>query len=198
MRKLTAKWTLHLLTIDQQCQRFSDSKSCLDLFNRDPSDFLRRLVTIHETHLLQENVPAHKSIKTMVKINELRLKLLPHLPYSPDLAPSNFYLFLNLKRWLQGHRFSSNEEIKWETDGYFGALEKLYYKRGIEMLEDRWNKCIKLNTFNAKQRPYHRICNDISLFGTKRVKGDYVKESIGFDFTGLSKNLNKIVSTIFR
>ena len=27
-----------------------------------------------------------------------------------------------------------------------------------------------MNPFSAKQRPYHRICNDISLFGTKRVK----------------------------
>ena len=27
-----------------------------------------------------------------------------------------------------------------------------------------------VNPFSAKQRPYHHICNDVSLFGTKRVK----------------------------
>ena len=80
----------------------------------------------------------------MPRINELRFELLPHPPYSPDLSPSDFYLLLNLKRWLQGYRFSSNKEVKWETDGYFVGLDKLYYKRGIEMLKNRWTKCIEL------------------------------------------------------
>ena len=48
IRKLTAKWVPCLLTINQKRLRFRDSKSCLDLFNRNPSDFLRRLVTIKE------------------------------------------------------------------------------------------------------------------------------------------------------
>ena len=38
----------NLLTIDQE-RRVRDSKSCLDLFNCNPSDSLRRLVTIDET-----------------------------------------------------------------------------------------------------------------------------------------------------
>ena len=34
----------------------------------------------------QGNAPCHKSIATMEKLHELHFKLLPHLPYSPDLA----------------------------------------------------------------------------------------------------------------
>ena len=60
----------------------------------------------------------------MSKINELRLELLLHPSYSSDLAPSDVYPFPNSKRWLQGQRFSSNEEVKWETDGYFEGLDK--------------------------------------------------------------------------
>ena len=93
---------------------------------------------------MQDNTPAHKLIKTIAKINELRFESLPHPPYSPDLAPGVFYLFPNLKRWLQGQRFSLNEEIKWETDGYFGGLDKWYYTRGIEILKDPWTKFIQL------------------------------------------------------
>ena len=48
MRKLTAKWVPCLPTIDQKRQGVRDSMSCLDLFNHNPSDFLRRLVTIDE------------------------------------------------------------------------------------------------------------------------------------------------------
>ena len=48
MRNLTSKWLLGLLTIDQNHQRGRESKSCLDLFNCSPSDFLRWLVTIDQ------------------------------------------------------------------------------------------------------------------------------------------------------
>ena len=34
------------------------------------------------------NAPCHKSMKTMVKLNKLSFELLPHPPYSPDLALS--------------------------------------------------------------------------------------------------------------
>ena len=49
MRKLTAKRVPRLLTIDQKHRRVRDSKSCLDLFNHNPSDFPRQLVTINQT-----------------------------------------------------------------------------------------------------------------------------------------------------
>ena len=46
----------------------------------------------------QENASRHKSMKTMVKLNELSFELLPHPPYSPYLAPSDYWLFANLKK----------------------------------------------------------------------------------------------------
>ena len=51
MRNVTAKWVPRLLTINQKHQRVRDSKCCLNLFNRYPSDFLRRLVTIDERRI---------------------------------------------------------------------------------------------------------------------------------------------------
>ena len=92
----------------------------------------------------QDNATAHKSMKTMVKIKEFRFELLPYPLYPSDLAHNDFYLLSILKKWLQRQRFSSYEEVKWETDGYFGGVDKSYYKRGIEMLKDRWTKCIEL------------------------------------------------------
>lgn len=91
-----------------------------------------------------DNAPAHSSLKPMAKMHELRFELLAHPTYSPDLAPSDYYLFPDLKRWLAGKRFYTNEEVEWETDAHFEELDKSYYKRGIEMLKDRWNKCIEL------------------------------------------------------
>lgn len=92
----------------------------------------------------QDNAPCHKSIKTMAKLYELGFELLPHPPYSPDLAPSDFFLFANLKRMLAGKKFSTDEEVIAETEAYFEAKEKSYYKNGIEKLYDRYNRCIAL------------------------------------------------------
>jgi hypothetical protein len=35
-----------------------------------------------------------------------------HLPYSPDLAPCDFFLFLKMKLKLKGRRFDTIEEIQ--------------------------------------------------------------------------------------
>jgi histone-lysine N-methyltransferase SETMAR len=52
----------------------------------------------------------------MAKIHELGYELLLHPPYSPDLAPSVYFLFPNLKKWLGGKKFDSNDEIISETN----------------------------------------------------------------------------------
>ncbi|GFV39822.1 putative DD34D transposase [Trichonephila clavipes] len=49
MRELCSKWMPRELTIDEKQQRIDDSKQCLELFNRNKSEFLRRYVTIDET-----------------------------------------------------------------------------------------------------------------------------------------------------
>lgn len=92
----------------------------------------------------QDNAPCHKSIATMAKMHELGFELLPHPPYSPDLAPSDFYLFADLKKMLAGKKYGSNEEVIAETEAYFESKDKPFYKRGIEMLERRWTDCITL------------------------------------------------------
>ncbi len=73
------------------------------------------------------NAPYHKSMKTMAKLNKLGFNLLPHQPYSPDLAPSNYWLFADLKKMLQGKRFGSNEEVLVATEAYFEAKDKSFY-----------------------------------------------------------------------
>ncbi|EFN85281.1 Histone-lysine N-methyltransferase SETMAR, partial [Harpegnathos saltator] len=45
----------------------------------------------------QDDTRVHTSILTMAKLNELKYELLEHPACSPDLAPSDYYLFLNLK-----------------------------------------------------------------------------------------------------
>jgi len=80
----------------------------------------------------------------MGKLRYLHYELLEHLVCSPDLAPSDFYLFPKLKIFLAGHRFSSNQEPIAAVEGYFADLTKNHYRDGIMVLEHCWNKCISL------------------------------------------------------
>ena len=74
------------------------------------------------------NAPCHKSIATMAKLHELHFELLLHPPYFPDL-------FADVQRIIQGKRFGSNEEVISETETYFEAKDKSFYKKGIKLLE---------------------------------------------------------------
>ena len=71
----------------------------------------------------QADAQCHKLITTMAKLHELHFKLLPRPPYSPDLAPSNYWLFADLKRMLQG----KNEEVI----SNFEAIDKSFYKKAL-------------------------------------------------------------------
>lgn len=93
----------------------------------------------------QDNAPCQLSMATMVKLYELRFESLPHPSYSPDLAPSDSWLFADLKKMLQRKRFYSNDEVMAATEAYFEAKDKAFYKHGIEKLEKRWTDCIALD-----------------------------------------------------
>ena len=72
----------------------------------------------------------------MVKLHELHFEFLLRPSYSPNLAPSNY--------WLQGKRFGSNKKVISETEVYFEAKDKSFYKKSIELLEKHWNQWITL------------------------------------------------------
>ena len=76
--------------------------------------------------------------------------MLLHPHYSPDLVPSDNWLFVDLKRKLQGKRFGTNEEVISETEAYFEAKDKSFYKKGIKLLAKRWNQYI--------YHPRRRLC----------------------------------------
>ena len=91
-----------------------------------------------------DNPTTHTSAIAAAKLFDLRYEILPHPPYSPDLAPSDYFLFPNMKTWLGVKRFSSNEEIFVATNEYFEGFDRNYFLEIIKKLEYRYNKCIQL------------------------------------------------------
>jgi len=111
-----------------------------------------------------DNASSHTSLKAMAKLEQLRFELVAHPPYSLDLAPSDYYLFPNLKWWLQGKRFTSNEEVVAEIEAYFEDLDISYYRKGIEMLENRCTKCIALELCWGINFLLKKLCSKNACF----------------------------------
>lgn len=94
--------------------------------------------------LLHDNAPAHTAKVSKDVIREKKFEELFHPPYSPDLAPSDYYLFRNLKTHLKGHRFSDDDEVMEAVKSYFDQQPKSFFKTGIDSLKLKWEKCVQL------------------------------------------------------
>lgn len=92
----------------------------------------------------QDNAPAHKSAVVMAKIHECGFQLAEHPPYSPDLAPSDFYLFPKIKNELRGRHFKSDDDVIDAVSLFLEGQDSSFYREGITKLHDRWSKCISL------------------------------------------------------
>jgi transposase len=55
----------------------------------------------HGVILQQDNARLHTPNMTKAAIQELDWEILPHPPYSPDLAPSDYHLFRSLSNNLR-------------------------------------------------------------------------------------------------
>jgi len=90
-------------------------------------------------------------------VNSLVLEVLPHPPYSPDLAPTDYHLFDLMKRnagWT---------EICLRYGGGLGcssvacaAADFVFFALGIPELVERWDKC--LNKFGGYVEKMNARC----------------------------------------
>ena len=72
----------------------------------------------------QDNAKPRTSLLARQKLLELGWDILPHPPYSPDLATSDYYLFRSLQNFLDGKTFTSNEEVKNHLNQFFASKEQ--------------------------------------------------------------------------
>jgi transposase len=72
--------------------------------------------------LHHDNSPAHISLVMREFLTKNNVTTVPHPTYSPDLAPSDFYMFPKMKLRLKGRRFVSIEEIQAEPQKVLNML----------------------------------------------------------------------------
>lgn len=85
----------------------------------------KRKIVLHH-----DNASSHTSALTRAYLENEKIDLMDHPPYSPDLAPCDFYLFPNVKKKLRGKRFSSAE-----------VAVEAYEKEVAQIPTSEWNQC---------------------------------------------------------
>lgn len=72
-----------------------------------------------KTMFMHQLNSCYRLMKTRPKHRKYTSNMLPHSPYLPDLIPSDFYLFADVKI-----RFESSEDVIGKTEAYFAASDQ--------------------------------------------------------------------------
>ena len=77
----------------------------------------------------EDNAPADTSTMAIVAIQKCGFQLIENPTYSADLAPSDYYLFPEMKKEFGGHHF---------LDHFLRDQNGAFHKEGIRLFHDRW------------------------------------------------------------
>lgn len=96
-------------------------------------------------HLHHDNASSHTSAQAKEFLTGQNIELMGHPPYSPDLAPNDFFLFPHIKNKLRGQRFSTPEEAVDAFKTHVLELPQSEWKKCFENWFKRMQKCIDLH-----------------------------------------------------
>ena len=88
-------------------------------------------------HFHQDNAPVYNSILVTDYLTKMGIKTVPYAPYSPDLAPCDFWLFPKLR----GCRYETSEEIKEAVTKVIDTLTQEDFHGSSQRLLERY-ECI--------------------------------------------------------
>lgn len=107
-----------------------------ELSKTRPKAGLRRLFLHHD------NARPHTAARTLDFLAESEMQLLPHPPYSPDLAPNDFFLIPEVKKHLRGKRYDSPEAAVTAMNQILDDMPKELFVKCFDDWFFRMHKCI--------------------------------------------------------
>ncbi|PNF22065.1 hypothetical protein B7P43_G09729 [Cryptotermes secundus] len=93
--------------------------------------------------LQYDNARPHTAYIVQEFLAKNKMAVVPHPPYSPDLAPCDFFPFPKMKIKMKGRRFDTVQEIQAETQTALNALTKKDLQDAFKKWQKRWDRCMR-------------------------------------------------------
>ena len=134
----------------------------------------RRELWVSNTWILHHNnAPAHAALSVRQFLATKQVTILDHPPYSPHLAPCDYFLFPKLKGTIKGTHFEGVEDIKSNVTSFLKRITKEDFAKCFQVWRRQMEKCTE-------------------------VQGDYFEgNSWCFMFKFLNKCFIKVVPLLF-
>jgi transposase len=110
-------------------------RKLLERLRRKRTELWRNRWILH-----QDNAPANNALSAKRFVANKNITGLEHPPYSPDLAPCDFFLFPKIKSVLKETYFVSIEHVKTKTAEIHNSLTEHDLKNCFE----HWQHCMQL------------------------------------------------------
>ncbi|GFT43122.1 histone-lysine n-methyltransferase setmar-like protein [Trichonephila clavipes] len=95
--------------------------------------------------LHHDNAPAHTSNLVQQYLSKHSIVQLRQPPYSPDIAPCDFWLFPRLKMPLKGHRFDNKQTVETNATNALKAISKTDFQECFNKWKHRYEQLVQSN-----------------------------------------------------
>ena len=90
-----------------------------------------------------DNAPVHTARNVREFLDKKGIRMIEHAPYSPDLAPADFFLFPKVKGTLAGTTLTP-ETIQTEWERVTKTISKEQFTRAYQKWVERHEKCVRV------------------------------------------------------
>lgn len=103
----------------------------------------RKIQPQERLRLHHDNAPAHRSKKVLKFIQENGIESIRHPPYSPDLAPADFWLLPKVKAHLRGKTFTNRNSLGQAVSQAIRSISQDQWSHAFQQWRTRLGKCVE-------------------------------------------------------
>jgi transposase len=89
-----------------------------------------------------DNAPSHRALVMREFLAHSSIMTYLHPPYSPDLAPCDFFLYPKMKLQLKGRHFDRVEETQRELKIALRMPRDQDFQHAFQQWQQRWDRCV--------------------------------------------------------
>ncbi|CAJ0961375.1 unnamed protein product, partial [Mesorhabditis belari] len=89
-----------------------------------------------------DNARPHVERHVVESIASKGWDLLPHPPYSPTEAPTDYHVNRSLKNWQTNKIYNDLDDLIDDVKAWIASKDRLFFARGIDRLPSKWQSVI--------------------------------------------------------